>query len=505
MQGRREQQLTFSDALWPNEIPENSYWARMRKYLLQIDESVFSPLFSHTGRPSISPVLTFGAMLIQLEMGWSDRQLEEESRFDDRCKYAFGVSRDFAGIDAVTLCEHRARFIESGIIFTLFRDLLADAKAKDLLSEDKLEIVDSFMTYGAAAVQDTYTLLRKGIVRVLKIAEFHELDSKLTPVLGRKDYTTDAKPKINWDDPEEKRLLLESYVVDARNLVAAVRALQPLPRDLKDAADLLERIAKQDIDDDDGQIKMKRGVAKDRIISVNDPDMRHGRKTSSSKFDGYKTHIMTDGNFVTAVVETPANKADSEPFPDLMDQCEANGIKFTEVMGDSAYSNWPIIDRKAKDGITVIAKVPSEPIVDGRYPKSKFDIDTENGVVACPEGFAAQFDPSAIERREGTVARFSDCTECPSKAECTGSPRGRSISIHRYEPEIAAERKKQATPEFKEFYSERANGERIISHLTRHGGRQARYIGAFKVWCQEVLTALNHNIKAFYRLAPATG
>ena len=232
MQGRRGQQLTFSDALWPNEIPENSYWARMRKYLLQIDESVFSPLFSHTGRPSISPVLTFGAMLIQLEMGWSDRQLEEESRFDDRCKYAFGVSRDFAGIDAVTLCEHRARFIESGIIFTLFRDLLADAKAKDLLSEDKLEIVDSFMTYGAAAVQDTYTLLRKGVVRVLKIAEFHELDSKLTPVLGRKDYTTDAKPKINWAHPEEKRLLLESYVVDARNLVAAVRALQPLPRDL---------------------------------------------------------------------------------------------------------------------------------------------------------------------------------------------------------------------------------------------------------------------------------
>jgi hypothetical protein len=63
------------------------------------------------------------------------------------------------------------------------------------------------------------------------------------------------------------------------------------------------------------------------------------------------------------------------------------------------------------------------------------------------------------------------------------------------------ERKKQATPEFKDFYSERTDGERVISHLTRHGGRQARYIGAFKVWCQEVLTALNHNIKAFYRLA----
>ncbi|NLA06753.1 MAG: hypothetical protein GX872_03880, partial [Firmicutes bacterium] len=61
-----------------------------------------------------------------------------------------------------------------------------------------------------------------------------------------------------------------------------------------------------------------------------------------------------------------------------------------------------------------------------------------------------------------------------SKEECTSSPKGRRISIHPYEPEVAAERKRQATPEFKEFYSKRANGERIISHLTRHGGRQAR-------------------------------
>jgi len=95
-----------------------------------------------------------------------------------------------------------------------------------------------------------------------------------------------------------------------------------LPRDLKDEADLLERIAEQDIDDEDGRIKMKRGVAKDRVISVTDPDMRHGHKTSSFKVDGYKSHIMTDRNFVTSVVVTPANKADVEPFPDIMDQCK---------------------------------------------------------------------------------------------------------------------------------------------------------------------------------------
>ena len=102
-------------------------------------------------------MLTFGAMLIQLEMGWSDRQLEEESRFDDRCKYAFGVSRDFAGIDAVTLCEHRARFIESGIIFTLFRDLLADAKQKTSSPRTSSGIVIPLPM--GRCCQDTYTLL----------------------------------------------------------------------------------------------------------------------------------------------------------------------------------------------------------------------------------------------------------------------------------------------------------------------------------------------------------
>jgi hypothetical protein len=132
---------------------------------------------------------------------------------------------------------------------------LAQAKEKGLVSEDKLQIVDSFMVGGAGAVQDTYTLPRKGIVRLLRIAEFHELRSRLEPVLARQDYATDAKPKINWDDPEEKQRLLESYVIDARNLVAAARASRPLPKDLSDASDLLERIANQDVEDIDGQME----------------------------------------------------------------------------------------------------------------------------------------------------------------------------------------------------------------------------------------------------------
>jgi hypothetical protein len=107
--------------------------------------------------------------------------------------------------------------------------------------------------------------------------------------------------------------------------------------------------------------------------------------------------------------------------------------------------------------------------------------------------------------RKAAEVRFTTCAECPSRGKCANAAAGRRIKIHPYEPEIAAERKRQATSEFRELYAKRAGGERIISHLTRHGARRARFIGIFKVWGQEVLAALNHNVKAFLRLAAAAG
>lgn len=115
---------------------------------------------------------------------------------------------------------------------------------------------------------------------------------------------------------------------------------------------------------------------------------------------------MTDDNFATSVVVTPADEDDAEPFLDVMDQCEENGFKFKKVMGDSAYSNWPIIEEKAKDRISVIAKVPPQLVMNGRCPKSKSEIDTESGRVTCPEGSVAKFDSSAIRLRKRIFVSF---------------------------------------------------------------------------------------------------
>ena len=46
--------------------------------------------------------------------------------------------------------------------------------------------------------------------------------------------------------------------------------------------------------DSQGFPNLAKGVAKDRRISIEDPDMRHGRKSRSKKIDGYKRHVLKD-------------------------------------------------------------------------------------------------------------------------------------------------------------------------------------------------------------------
>ena len=62
------------------------------------------------------------------------------------------------------------------------------------------------------------------------------------------------------------------------------------------AAELLGQLLLQDVErTDDGVglgvglgVSLKDGVSRDRMMSVHDPELRHGHKSSSRRFDGHK-------------------------------------------------------------------------------------------------------------------------------------------------------------------------------------------------------------------------
>jgi hypothetical protein len=54
---------------------------------------------------------------------------------------------------------------------------------------------------------------------------------------------------------------------------------------------MLNHLIGQDIERKGEALKLKKGVAKDRLISVQDPEMRHDCQSSSKLFNGYKAAI----------------------------------------------------------------------------------------------------------------------------------------------------------------------------------------------------------------------
>ena len=59
--------------------------------------------------------------------------------------------------------------------------------------------------------------------------------------------------------------------------------------EVTDAAALVATVVGQDLEKStDGTFRIARRVAKDRVISTVDPEARHGHKTASRGFDGYK-------------------------------------------------------------------------------------------------------------------------------------------------------------------------------------------------------------------------
>ena len=148
---------------------------------------------------------------------------------------------------------------------------------------------------------------------------------------------------IDWSDRQKRAALLAGIVADARLLELSRQAQGELPEDSAErqrivtAAELLGQLLLQDVERTEGGASLKDGVSRDRMMSVHDPEMRHGHKSSSRRFDGHKAAIVvdTDSQLITAVEVLPGNAPDNLGALELVEQSEANtGVPAEEAMGD---------------------------------------------------------------------------------------------------------------------------------------------------------------------------
>jgi len=547
---------------WSGLIPTDSFHARLAKWRdVLVDDEDYAPLYKDSlrGRPSIPPSTVVLAMLLQYHDDCSDAEAEQRMRFDLRWKHALGMGLEEEGFDSTVLCRFRRKLLDRGLERSLFERLVNAAREAGLISRGATQLIDSSHILGAAGARDTYTLIRGGIRKLLRSLGHSPASRAGLPdrLWWYIDPSLPEKPQIDWADAEARAAHLKDVVRDAREVLSLADRATPATNE---ACALLEKIVSDDVEEgppppkgpkrkgrppkkkekkperpvsgeqgappEDHGPRLRRGVAKDRVLSVVDPRMRVGHKSKRQAWAGYKVQIAEEpeSELITAVEARPANEYDAEAaFPIMERQKESVGLRPKEILCDGAYGSAEVRAELGKLGIGVVAKL--RPLTDSKhFRKDEFEIDLKanggEGSVRCPAGVRTTDFRMARDGwyRPVKLFRFprEACGTCELKELCLGGPNGRvkhpvrvppgrQVQMHYHEEVLGKARSEQRTDEQKKALRERlrprAKVERKISETLRlHGLRQGRYFGLEKTDLQAAMTATMVNSKRLFTL-----
>ena len=389
-----------------------------------------------------------------------------------------------------TLQSFRERVIAHELDAVLFERTVALARESGGYSAARLRAAfDASPLWGAGRVEDTFNLIGRAALHVVRTAAerlgrpFAEVASEAgIPIVAATSIK--AGLDIDWDDRDARQRgiakLLEQVQALGQWLETELRSeLQQPP--LSEQWELVQALVEQDTEPDPGGgggRRIKRGVAKDRRISVSDPDMRHGRKSKRKRIDGYKRHVAVDVDspgVIYGVAVTPANAPERVASQELLAQLDAHGAQLGELLIDRGYLGDAYIEARRQAGVKVSCK-PFPLHNAGRFDKRDFIMDLDARTVRCPGDVT-------VPLRIGKVLRFprARCRDCAMRQRCTRArTAGRSLSIHPQEPFFLELRREAKTPEGREQLRRRTKVEHGLARIHNRQGDRARYRGLRK-------------------------
>ena len=456
------------------------------------------------GHPPIPPAQLALATILQAYTGVSDDEVIEATLMDRRWQLV---------LDCLD-CEH-APFSKGTLV--AFRKLLIAGQMDRRLIERTIEIatkrqtfgpralraaLDSSPLWGAGRVEDTYNLLGHALQKVIRVVADQQGRgvAEVAQEAGAEIVcSTSLKAALDrdWDQPQQKDEALE-LVLQVLSLVQTWVETLTDPEEkaiAQQGVKIAEQVKEQDIQvNEQGKTSLVKGVAKDRRISVEDGQMRHGRKSRSVRVDGYKRHVLHDleSGLIRAVGITPANVPEASVTEAISEDLEQQDVCLQELHIDRAYLSSHLV-RERSDDLDIYCK--AWPVRESkRFHKQAFTLDWERQIIRCPAEQEMPFVP-------GGVVHFpkETCAECPLKAQCTTSAKGRSVSIHPDEALLVELRQSQQTPEGRHKLRERVAVEHTLAHIGQWQGRRARYRGLRKNLFDLRRCAVVHNLHVLAR------
>jgi hypothetical protein len=534
MLGKRSPQgsLFACDQSFRDLVGAESFYVYLADHRHELfrDEDFASLYCLDNGRPSIAPSVLAVALLLQWYESVSDEEAARRAELDLSWKVALGIELMDVPFVKSVLCEFRNKLILHKQQKRFFDLSLRHARTQGFFKSRNIQIaLDTTPIFGRGAVEDTYNMLAEALRLLINAlcAVAHESAEEFATHHDLRRYVMAKSFKgsfdsIDWDNADERQSVLDCLVADCeRTLLLAQAALtdstqeSPESAQIVQASTLLRRLLAQDVEGTNtGAAKITQGVAQDRLVSVHDSEMparpaggRHGRKSVSQCFNGYKGALAVEpsSQIITAVDVIPANAQDSKDAQALIDEsAEKTGLSVTTVIGDGAYGTIEarLDAQEAEIPYTLVAPVAQLPHT-GRFTKEDFQIDTEHSEVRCPAAEVTRTYARRTEKKRTgrtfayRIYRFApkQCGACALRTQCLKQTTPyRSVLVHEHEGLVTDAKAFQRTDIFRTIYRTRVAVEHRIARLMRFGARKARYFGSSKVLFQFAMTAALANL-----------
>lgn len=490
--------------------------AKLFVFLREYRHELFDPAFqqelaqlyqaSSRGQPPIPPAQLALATILQAYTGASDDEVIEATTMDRRWQLVLDcLDAQEPPFSKGTLVAFRQRLIERQMDRRLIERTIELAKASGGFGPGPLRAaLDSSPLWGASRVEDTYNLLGHALHKALGVIA-RQQGRGLAEIAAEADASLIGGSSLkaaldqDWDDPAAREHALE---VVLGTLSAVERWLDSQPAGADAPVVLASMVAAEQVKQQDveiteaGKASLRKGVAKDRRITIEDAQMRHGRKSRSVRVDGYKRHVLRDldTGLVRAVGLTPANAAEASVSEAIRADLASQQVMLGELHIDRAYLSSTLVRERSAE-LQVYCK--AWPVRNGtRFPKTAFALDWEQQRLRCPNQQEMPFVP-------GGVVHFpvETCAACPLRERCTTSPNGRSVSIHPDERLLQELRQRQLTPLGRTKLRERVTVEHALAHIGHWQGRRARYRGLRKNLFDLRRCAVVHNLHVIARSA----